>query len=79
MTALVAFVVAVVVALLVAWSYDRAQHRRGATLRAPGDIHAEAVHSRADLSALPYEPVRQPGQKDWATYRRRDRKPGPED
>jgi hypothetical protein len=42
--------------------------------RSAASIASEAMHHRLDINAVPYEPPRQPGQRDWATYRRRDRK-----
>ena len=38
-------------------------------------IAQEAMHHRLDINAVPYEPARHAGQRDWATYRQRDRKP----
>lgn len=60
--------------LLLAWRYDRRQHRRGHVVRGSRAMTGEATHSRIDIDAVPYEPVRQAGQRDWATYRARDRK-----
>jgi hypothetical protein len=61
--------------LLVALGYDWRDRRHGAAQRRGGDILAEAVNHRVDIDAVPYEPARHAGQRDWATYRRRDRKP----
>jgi hypothetical protein len=54
--------------------YDLRVRRRGASLRRPGELLNESLHSRVDIDALPYEPARHAGQRDWATYRRRDRR-----
>jgi hypothetical protein len=73
--ALVAVVAVLVAACAAAGWYDVRERRRGAVLRRPGDVLTEAAHSRIDMDAVAYEPVRQPGQRDWATYRRRDARP----
>ena len=67
----------VAAALLLTALYDRRQRRRGGRLRGGGEISSESNHHRIDINAVAYEPVRQPGQRDWATYRARDRKPPP--
>ena len=69
-------VVAAVIGALVgaAFLYDVRQRRRGAVVRDGREIGAEAMHHRVDIDAVPYEPARHAGQRDWATYRRRDRK-----
>jgi hypothetical protein len=70
-------VVAVIVLLLVAGAvYDRRMRRRGLVVRSSVDVLNEAAHHRVDMNAVPYEPARHAGQRDWATYRRRDRKRG---
>jgi hypothetical protein len=56
-----------------AW-YDAKQRRRGVRVRPGGAMANEALHHRVDIDAVPYEPARQAGQRDWATYRARDRK-----
>jgi hypothetical protein len=61
-------------ALLAAASYDWVQRRRGVSVRAGRDITSETLHNHIDLEALPYEPARHAGQRDWATYRRRDKR-----
>ena len=63
------------VAVVAAW-FDRRDRRQRAERRRMGDVLSEAVHHRADINAVPYEPARHAGQRDWATYRRRDRKRG---
>jgi hypothetical protein len=68
-------VAAVGLALLAAAGYDRRQRRRGLRLRDSRALLDESTHSRIDLNAVPYEPVRRAGGRDWATYRRRDRRP----
>ena len=65
----------IVVALVCAWLYDRREARRGNAVRSGGAMMGEAVHHHLDVNAVPYEPARHAGQRDWATYRRRDRKP----
>jgi hypothetical protein len=62
-------------ALVLALVLDRRDKRHGAHQRRGGDILGEAIHHRVDIDAVPYEPARHAGQRDWATYRRRDRKP----
>jgi hypothetical protein len=62
-------------ALVFALVLDRRDRRHGADQRRGGDILGEAIHHRVDIDAVPYEPARHAGQRDWATYRRRDRKP----
>jgi hypothetical protein len=42
--------------------------------RSAASIADEAMHHRLDINAVPYEPARRAGQRDWATYRQRDRK-----
>jgi hypothetical protein len=59
-------------ALVAAAAYDWRQRHRGSG-RGWLDIDHEAVHNRVDINAVPYEPARHAGQRDWATYRRRDR------
>jgi hypothetical protein len=66
---------AVAVVLLGAALYDRRQRRRGSG-QPWLDIDREAVQHRVDINAAPYEPARHAGQRDWATYRRRDRRRG---
>lgn len=70
-------IVLVVIGLLVvaAAAYDFRQRRRGRSVRSSGELANESMHHRVDVNAVPYEPARQPGQRDWATYRKRDRKP----
>ena len=71
-----AIVVAIVaVALGVAAIYDVKQRRRGIVVRNGVEVVNEATHHRHDIDAVPYEPARHAGQREWATYRRRDRKP----
>jgi len=65
---------AVGLSLAAAARHDRRQRRRGAVLRTGADVEREAMHSRVDIDAAPYEPARHAGQRDWATYRRRDRR-----
>lgn len=70
-----AIVIAVVAVMLgAAVVYDAKQRRRGVRVRSGVDVLNEAVHHRVDIDAVPYEPARHAGQRDWATYRRRDRK-----
>ena len=64
---------AVALVLLGAAMYDRRQRRRGSG-QTWLDIDREAVQHRVDINAAPYEPARHAGQRDWATYRRRDRR-----
>lgn len=54
--------------------HDRKEKRRGSRLRSGREITGESMHHRVDIDAVPYEPARHAGQRDWATYRRRDRK-----
>lgn len=61
-------------ALIAAAAYDWRQRRRGGAARAGGELEREAMHHRVDINAVPYEPARHAGQRDWATYRRRDRR-----
>ena len=61
-------------ALVLAGVYDLRQRRRGVSTRHLAQASDEAVHHRLDINAVPYEPARHAGQRDWATYRRRDRK-----
>jgi len=73
-------ILAVVGGLLVAvlaWAVgqDLRESRRGTRRRPSADIAAEAANSRLDLDAVPHEPARRAGQRDWATYRARDRRP----
>ena len=70
-------IVATVIGMLVAsaFVYDARQRRRGVSVRAGRDLDVEAMNHRVDINAVPYEPARHAGQRDWATYRRRDRKP----
>lgn len=78
MLALVVLVV-IGVALGLAFWYDVHQRRRGILVRSGSALDLEATHHRVDINAVPYEPARHAGQRDWATYRRRDRKrPGPD-
>lgn len=62
------------VAFALAFWYDVHQRRRGILVRSGGAIDVESMHHRVDINAVPYEPARHAGQRDWATYRRRDRK-----
>ena len=62
------------VLLLVAVVYDLRARRRGVAVRGGRELEQEATHSRIDLSVPPFEPSREAGQQDWATYRRRDRR-----
>ena len=55
---------------------DRRDRRHGAAQRPVRDVSTEATHHRVDIDAVPYEPARHAGQRDWATYRQRDRKRG---
>jgi hypothetical protein len=64
------------IAFALAIGYDVRQRRRGISVRSSGALEHEALHHRADINAVPYEPARHAGQRDWATYRRRDRKRG---
>lgn len=61
-------------ALVLAAVYDLRQRRRGVSTRHLRQASDEAIHHRLDINAVPYEPARHAGQRDWATYRRRDRK-----
>ena len=63
-------------ALGVALWYDVHQRRRGIVVRSGGAMDVESMHNRVDINAVPYEPARHAGHRDWATYRRRDRKRG---
>ena len=74
MTGLVVIGSVLFLALVVAVVLDRRDKRHGASRRRGGDMLGEAVHSRVDIDAVPYEPARHAGQRDWATYRQRDRK-----
>jgi hypothetical protein len=65
---------AVALLLLGAAAYDWRQRRRGTAVRTGSELERESMHSRLDLNAAPYEPARHAGQRDWATYRRRDRR-----
>ena len=69
-------VVAAVIGALVgaAFLYDLRQRRRGVSVRSGRELDLESMHHRVDIDAAPYEPARHAGQRDWATYRRRDRK-----
>ena len=70
-----AIVLAVVAVMLGgAVAYDARQRRRGVRVRRGVDVLNESLHHRVDINAVPYEPARHAGQRDWATYRRRDRK-----
>jgi hypothetical protein len=71
-----ALIVLVVIgaALAVAIGYDVRQRRRGVVVRSSGALESESLHHRTDINAVPYEPARRAGQRDWATYRRRDKK-----
>jgi DNA topoisomerase VI subunit B len=60
--------------LLGAVLYDARQRHRGVAVRSSGSLSNESMHHRVDINAVPYEPARQAGQRDWATYRKRDRK-----
>ena len=71
----VAAVIGLVVVLAVA--IDLRDRRQGAVRRQGAEVVSEAVHHRVDIHAVPYEPARHAGQRDWATYRRRDRKREP--
>jgi hypothetical protein len=62
------------VGFALAFWYDVHQRRRGIHVRSGGAKEHEAAHHRVDIDAVPYEPARHAGQRDWATYRRRDRK-----
>jgi hypothetical protein len=64
------------VAFAVAIGYDVRARRRGLVVRSSGALENESLHHRTDINAVPYEPARHAGQRDWATYRRRDRKRG---
>jgi len=61
-------------AVVIAVVFDWRDKRHGSGQRRGGDMLGEAVHHRIDIDAVPYEPARHAGQRDWATYRRRDRK-----
>jgi hypothetical protein len=63
-----------VLMLLAAVAYDARQRRHGLLVRDSAELVNESMHHRVDINAVAYEPVRQPGQRDWATYRARDRK-----
>jgi hypothetical protein len=76
MTALVAVIAVVGAAAVLAGVVDWRDRRHGAARRSIRDLSAEATHHRVDIDAVPYEPARHAGQRDWATYRRRDRKRG---
>jgi hypothetical protein len=54
--------------------YDWRARRRGLSVRSGRELDHESMHSRIDLNVPPFEPSREAGQQDWATYRRRDRK-----
>ena len=74
MTALVAIAVVIVGAVGLAVLVDRRDRRQGGARRSIRDMSMEATHHRVDIDAVPYEPARHAGQRDWATYRRRDRR-----
>jgi len=61
-------------ALVIAVAFDWRDRRHSSGRRRGSDMLGEAVHHRADIDAVPYEPARHAGQRDWATYRQRDRK-----
>jgi hypothetical protein len=71
-----ALIVAAVVSAGLGWAvcYDRRMRRRGVGVVAGRAMERESMHHRVDINAVPYEPARHAGQRDWATYRRRDRK-----
>ena len=73
---MLALIVLVVIGagFLVAIAYDVRQRRRGISVRSSGALEHESLHHRTDINAVPYEPARHAGQRDWATYRRRDKK-----
>jgi hypothetical protein len=75
-TGLVVIATVVGLAALLALVVDRRDRRQGAVRRPIGAMSTEATHHRVDIDAVPYEPARHAGQRDWATYRRRDRKRG---
>jgi hypothetical protein len=75
-TGLVVIATVVGLAAVLALVVDRRDRRRGAVRRSIGAMSTEATHHRVDIDAVPYEPARHAGQRDWATYRRRDRKRG---
>jgi hypothetical protein len=72
-----AIIVLAVIVLLLAGAlvYDVRQRRRGVSVRNGRELDVEAMNHRVDINAVPYEPARHAGQRDWATYRRRDRRP----
>lgn len=74
MTGLIVIGSVLLFALALAVVFDWRDWRQGATRRRGGEMLGEAVHSRVDIDAVPYEPARHAGQRDWATYRQRDRK-----
>ena len=74
MAALIAVAAVIVLVVVVAMLVDRRDRRHGAVRRRGSDVMSEAVHHRVDIHAVPYEPARHAGQRDWATYRQRDRK-----
>ena len=74
MLALVVIAALIGMAALVAGYLDWHDRRQGAERRGSGAVETEAMHSRVDINAVPYEPARRAGQRDWATYRQRDRK-----
>jgi len=65
---------ALALALVVAVSFDWRDRQHSSGRRRGSDMLREAVHHRVDIDAVPYEPARHAGQRDWATYRQRDRK-----
>lgn len=74
MIALIVLAAVVIVAVGFAALVDRGDRRHGAARRSIRDVSSEATHHRLDINAVPYEPARHAGQRDWATYRQRDRK-----
>ncbi|HET6815718.1 MAG TPA: hypothetical protein VFH66_00620 [Mycobacteriales bacterium] len=74
MLALIVVAAVIAVAGVLAVLVDRRDRRQGSAHRRAGELLSEAVHHRVDIHAVPYEPARHAGQRDWATYRQRDRK-----
>jgi hypothetical protein len=68
------FLTLVALAFVLALRFDYRQRRRGGRVADVGAVEREAMNNRLDIDAAPYEPARHAGQRDWATYRARDRR-----
>ena len=77
MTGFIVIAALIAMAAVIVLVVDHRDRRHRAIRRSGASVLSEAVHHRADINAVPYEPARHAGQRDWATYRRRDRKRRP--